>query len=117
MKYVKASLLLSFMFCLFTIGLLLVFQSQFATLFTNEPHIVEIMYDLIPVYALIIICDYIQGVQGGIIRGMGYQKFASYIITFSYWFAAIPSAYLLAFKLNFRIVGVWLGLPVGSVII
>lgn len=116
-KYVKTSISLALAFWVLTIGLLLIFKSQFATLFTNEEHIVDIMYELIPVYALIIVCDYVQGVQGGIIRGMGYQNIASLIITISYWWFAIPIAYLLAFKFDFRLVGVWFGLPAGSILI
>ena len=116
-KYVKVSMALSFVFCVLTIVILLLFRSLFATLFTQEPNIVEIMNQLVPVYALIVICDYMQGVQWGIIRGMGYQKFASIIITISYWIVAIPTAYILAFKADLRIQGIWLGLPAGSFII
>lgn len=117
LKYVKTSMAFAFIFWLFTIALLLIFKKQFAVLFTHDPKIVELMHDLIPIYALIIICDYIQGVQGGIIRGMGYQHFASLIMIIWYWLVAIPIAYILAFKFDYRIKGVWLGLPAGSLLI
>ena len=116
-RYVKTSMSLSFIFWILTIIVLLLFEQFFSSMFTQEPHIVEIMRKLIPIYALIVIWDYMQGVQGGIIRGMGYQRFASLVITISYWIVAIPAAYLFAFIFDLRIIGVWLGLPAGSFII
>ena len=116
-RYVKTSLWLSFIFWILTIIILLVFREPLSCIFTQESHIVEIMNQLILVYALIVICDYMQGVMGGIIRGMGYQRFASLIISVSYWVVAIPIAYSLAYLAHLRIIGVWLGLPTGSLVI
>lgn len=58
-----------------------------------------------------------QAVQGGVIRGMGYQQYASIVITLAYWCGAAPIAYLFAIRLDFRLVGIWMGIPTASIII
>lgn len=116
-KYCQTSMILAFHFWILTILILLIFNNSIAQMFTSQTEIVKLMHKLIPIYALIVIWDYIQGVQGGIIRGMGYQRYASAVITVAYWWGAIPIAYLLAIKLDYRLIGVWMGIPTGSLII
>ncbi|CAI2367045.1 unnamed protein product [Moneuplotes crassus] len=117
LRYVKTSMIIALVICIMTIITFLTFKVQFSTIFTTESKVVEIMLQLIPVYCLLIICDYIQGVQGGIIRGMGYQSIATVIVIISYWLVAIPVSYIFAFILDYRIIGIWLGLPAGSLLI
>ena len=116
-RIVKTSMMLAFIIWFLTIIIFLIFKAQFAAIFTKEESVVEVIYQLIPIYWLVVIVDFIQGVQGGIIRGMGYQNFATIIIIISYWIIAIPTAYYLAFIKGMRIAGVWLGLPTGSILI
>ena len=49
----------------------------------------------------------------GIIRAMGYQKYAAYACLISYWFISFPLTYLFTFVCNLGIRGIFLGLPFG----
>ena len=49
----------------------------------------------------------------GIIKAMGYQKYATYICLVGYWIISIPLAYVFAFTLKIGVRGIWMGSPIG----
>jgi MATE family multidrug resistance protein len=59
------------------------------------------------------ISDGTQAVGLGILRGITDMKIPTVITLGAYWIIGLPSGYLLAFKLNMGIYGVWYGLLIS----
>ena len=55
-----------------------------------------------------------QGVSGGIIRAMGYQRAATFILLFSIWVVMDPFAYMFGFVFQLGYRGLWMGVPFGN---
>ena len=63
--------------------------------------------------ALFQLFDAMQVMALGLLRGVQDTRVPMWLAAFSYWCVGIPASYLLAFKLGFGGVGLWLGLVVG----
>ena len=59
--------------------------------------------------------DLTQGIQGGLIRGVGLQGWAFIIAFVCYYIIGIPLAVLLTFKANLGLKGTWIGVAICSV--
>ena len=62
------------------------------------------------------ISDGVQVVGLGVLRGLEDVKVPGLISLLAYWIVALPMGYLLAFKFNLGVYGVWTGLLVGLTI-
>ena len=61
--------------------------------------------------------DMIQGMMEGIIRAMGYQHIATAWELVAYWGVMVPFGYIFAFWFDFGFIGVWVGLPLWSIML
>jgi len=61
--------------------------------------------------------DFMQGITSGIIRGMGYQNYGTPTCIFGYWVIALPISYILGFYYDLGMLGIWLGMPMGVLVI
>jgi MATE family multidrug resistance protein len=68
---------------------------------------------LLYIAAFFQLSDGIQCVGLGILRGIGDTKIPTLITVFAYWVIGIPLGYLLCFKLNQSLYGVWMALLIG----
>ena len=90
-------------------------REEIAACFSSDEDVREMATKLIMMAALMHIFRGSQGYLQGPIRAMGLQKRASYFAIASYWFLAIPLAGICAFKLDFGVIGLSVGLFVGVV--
>ena len=58
-----------------------------------------------------------QGVLGGIARGIGLQLEAFFAYFISLYIIAIPLAYYLALKTDIGLFGLWIGLSIGLLLL
>jgi len=105
------------------------FMALTASLFLAMPHtLVSIFLDAsdpanadalmlaasyLAIAGLFQLADGAQVVAAHSLRGLSDTRMPSLLAIFGYWFVGLPVAYVLGFVLNWRGVGVWLGLATG----
>lgn len=82
-------------------------------LFTSDPVVIDLSLKAMPILAMNQLFDTFNIISAAILRSQGRQEIGSYLNIFSYYIIALPLAYLLAFKLDLGINGLWLGLGTG----
>jgi len=83
------------------------------TLYISEKDVIELSAALLVIVAFFQLSDGTQAVGLGILRGITDMKIPTLITFIAYWLIGLPSGYLLAFKLNMGIYGVWYGLLIS----
>jgi MATE family multidrug resistance protein len=66
---------------------------------------------------IFVLFDFICTTLAGIIRGLGLQLKAAIINIFVYYGISLPLCYVLAFKADLGLIGLWIGLPCGLFIL
>lgn len=90
-----------------------VFYKEIPQLFNDKQELLELTYPLIILAAFFQLGDGLQAVGAGALRGIKDTKASSVIAFISYWVIMTPGAYLLCFKFNYGLPGVWLAFVVG----
>lgn len=93
------------------------FRYQLPTLYTQQPAIVLLSAQILPLAAAFQLADGTQVVAGGVLRGMGRPHTAAVVNFFGYYVFALPLAYVLAFRFGLGLPGVWTGLAAGLLLI
>lgn len=91
----------------------IVFRYQLPYLFTNDIRVVEIAVKLLIVGALFQIFDGVQVVLIGTLRGFADVRMPMILAFVSYIMISLPTAYVFAFVLGYREIGIWIGFLVG----
>jgi MATE family multidrug resistance protein len=95
-------------------GLTFILLNNFLpTLYINDEVVISIASRLIIIAALFQLSDGTQAVGIGVLRGLTDVKGPTIITFLAYWIISLPIAYLLAFKFNLGVEGVWIGLLIG----
>ncbi|MEJ8801887.1 MATE family efflux transporter [Pontibacter sp. H249] len=95
-------------------GLLMVVGNKFIPmLYIDDAEVIQLASTLLIIAALFQISDGVQVVGLGALRGLEDVRIPSLISLIAYWVIGLPVGYLLCFKLNFGVNGVWMGLLVG----
>ncbi|WP_299986330.1 MATE family efflux transporter [uncultured Pontibacter sp.] len=95
-------------------GLLMIAGKNFIpSLYIDDPVVIEIAATLLIIAALFQISDGVQVVGLGALRGLEDVRIPSLISLIAYWVIGLPVGYVLCFKLDFGVNGVWTGLLVG----
>lgn len=84
-------------------------------MFSEDAIVVSMTASLLLIAAAYQIFDGVQGVALGVLRGLRDVKIPLIFTLFSYWILSIPMAYVLAFKLNWGLKGLWIGLTAGLI--
>jgi MATE family multidrug resistance protein len=86
------------------------------TFFTKDTEVIGISSTLIIIAAFFQLSDGTQVVGLGALRGLKDVKIPTIITLIAYWVIGLPMSYVLAFKFNFGVEGVWYGLSIGLTI-
>lgn len=105
--YSYSSITIGLILVSITTSLVLYFRSDIPNLYTDEPQVKALLYDLIGIYVIFAIPDSIQIVLHGIIKGLGKQKAASIVCLIILYPFNITFAYILAFHLQIGVMGLW----------
>ncbi|KAL5553031.1 hypothetical protein UlMin_040432 [Ulmus minor] len=95
-------------------SILLASRHSFGYVFSNDMEIVNYATKMAPLVCLSVIFDSLHGVFSGIVRGCGLQDLGAFVNLGAYYLCGIPVAALLGFWLNFRGMGLWIGIMAGS---
>jgi MATE family multidrug resistance protein len=92
---------------------LILFRNQLPLLFSIDQEVQQIAAKLIVIAAFFQLSDGTQVVGLGVLRGLKDTRIPTYITLVAYWIIGLPLCYLLAFKFNLGVQGIWYGLLVG----
>ncbi len=86
------------------------------SLYIDDDGVIQLTASLMIIAAFFQLSDGIQVVTAGALRGLQDVKIPSLLIFVAYWIIALPLGYLLAFPLQMKANGVWIGLFIGLTI-
>ncbi|GMP83553.1 hypothetical protein CsSME_00037425 [Camellia sinensis var. sinensis] len=86
----------------------------FGYTFSNEKEVVDYVTAMAPLVCLSVIMDSIQGVLSGVARGCGWQHIGAYVNVGAFYLCGIPIAAILAFWVQLRGKGLWIGIQAGA---
>ncbi|KPM38884.1 putative transporter [Neonectria ditissima] len=84
-------------------------------LFTTDPEVIELVATVIPIVAVMQVFDGLAAGAGGILRGIGKQAMGGPANIFAYYALSLPLSLGLAFGLDWRLSGLWIGVTVGTI--
>ena len=84
--------------------------------FTSDPRVLEIGASLLAVAAVFQLFDGLQGVGTGVLRGLGDTRTPMFWNLGAHWGIGLPVAYVLAFRFDLGVIGLWWGLSTGLII-
>ena len=82
-------------------------------LYTSNAQVISIASSVLLLAALFQVSDGLQVVAANALRGMQDVKIPAIIAFVSYWVVMVPMCYILAFKFNLGLRGVWIGFIIG----
>jgi multidrug resistance protein, MATE family len=90
-------------------------RNYLPTFYIENPNVISIAAPLLVVAGFFQLADGAQVICAGALRGLQDVKIPSLYIFAAYWLVGLPLGYLLAFKLDYGAVGIWIGLLIGLV--
>lgn len=105
--YALNCIMLGFLIYIVVCTLLYVFIESIPALYTQNLIVREKLIEIIFLYLKFALVDCFQIVGHGIIKGIGKQEVASYIVLIVLFPFNIPLCYFLAFKLELGLMGLW----------
>lgn len=111
--YAGKGYMLSFLFSLLTCVVIYVFRHQVTGMFTDSPEVIAVSLSLLPVLFSYQFGDGLQLMFCNVLRGIQDVKPIMAMAFVSYYIIAMPAAYLLGFRTDLGITGIWLGFPIG----
>ena len=86
-------------------------------IFTNEPSVIAIGVGLLAVAAFFQLFDGVQVVTTGALRGTGDTRTPMVANLVAHWLVGLPVGYALCFWRGQGVVGLWIGLCLGLVVV
>lgn len=86
-------------------------------IFTMDGGVVEVGLTLITFVALFQVFDGLQGVATGALRGLGDTRTPMLLNLAGHWMAGLPVGYLLCFVIGWGVIGLWVGISAGLLLV
>ena len=86
-------------------------------IFTTDRGVVEVGLTLILLVALFQVFDGLQGVTTGALRGLGDTRTPMLLNLAGHWMIGVPVGYLLCFAIGWGVVGLWIGISTGLILV
>ncbi|KAK6160233.1 hypothetical protein DH2020_003614 [Rehmannia glutinosa] len=96
--------------------LLLIFQDQYPSLFSDSLDVKQVVYELTPLLAFSIVVNSIQPALSGVAIGAGWQALIAYVNIVCYYVFGVPLGLILGYPLNMGVKGIWYGMVAGTVL-
>ncbi|NXO88484.1 S47A1 protein, partial [Certhia brachydactyla] len=81
-------------------------------IFTNDKEIVDLVAWVMPIYIVFHLFEAMTGACGGVLRGIGKQKFGAILNAVSYYGVGMPLAAVLLFVAKIGVIGLWVAMLV-----
>ncbi|KAK6333486.1 hypothetical protein TWF718_011294 [Orbilia javanica] len=86
-------------------------------LFSDDPVVIKLVADTLPICALFQLWDSVAAAAGGILRGQGRQKIGAWVNLAAYYVLALPFSFFAAFKLGWGLLGLWSGVSIALLLV
>jgi MATE family multidrug resistance protein len=116
-RAVRAALLLSVLVMSCSALAFALFRFELPRLYSTDAQVVAISAQILPLAAAFQLCDGLQVVAGGVLRGMGRPDAAALANLLGYYLVALPLAYLAGFVWQRGLPGIWLALALGLLVV
>ena len=105
-------------FCMaFASAIFLLIPSRLMGLFTVDLTVVDLGVTLLFVAAIFQVFDGLQGVLTGALRGLGDTRTPMFLNLAGHWAFGLPLGYTICFVLGYGVVGLWIGLSAGLIVV
>jgi len=94
-------------------AMFIILRNSWGYLFNDDPVVVKMVADILPLVALFQFFDGGATVAGGILRAQGKQLTGALLNFSAYYIIGIPFGMLLAFKFDVKLPGIWIGLTIS----
>jgi MATE family multidrug resistance protein len=111
------ALLVVSLFMLIVAVIFLTLPSTLIGQFTDNQRVIAIGVTLLYVASVFQLFDGLQGVATGILRGLGSTRWAMWSNFVGHWLFGLPVGYTLCFVFGFGVVGLWIGLSIGLILV
>ena len=112
-RFATAGFHLVLVLCTIFVSVLLISRNSIGFLFTDDVQIIQMVSTLIYLMALYQFGDGIQIIYANALRGMGDVYVMALISFIGYFIIALPISYTCAFVLEWGLIGIWIGYPIG----
>jgi len=106
----------SFLIGLILSIILIIYQKQYPSLFSNSDEVKSLVYKLTPLLAACIVINNVQPALSGVAIGAGWQAVVAYVNIACYYIFGIPLGLILGYKLDMGVQGIWIGMVTGTVV-
>ncbi|KAL5074905.1 hypothetical protein RYX36_013889 [Vicia faba] len=107
------STVIGLIFCV----LIIIFQRQFAYIFTSSPSVLQAVNDMSVLLGVTILLNSVQPVLSGVAVGSGWQIFVAYINIGCYYLIGLPLGIIMGWVFNTGVEGIWGGMIFGGTLI
>jgi multidrug resistance protein, MATE family len=98
---------------LFNIILLSSLRNYIPQLFTNDPDVIALVAQVLPICAAFQLFDALAANCNGLLRGLGFQEIGGWTNLFCYYVIAMPISFGTAFGLHWELGGLWTGVAIA----
>ncbi|SCU82059.1 LANO_0B04984g1_1 [Lachancea nothofagi CBS 11611] len=102
---------------LFNCILLISCRNFIAHIYSNDPEVVKLITELMPLAGVAEIFDSLNAIAGSCLRGQGMQAIGGVINLVVYYLLAIPLAIVLGWTFDMKLFGLWIGIGTGMFLI
>lgn len=93
--------------------LVLIFRNKFSIIYTSDVELQHAVSKIAGLLGLTMVLNSVQPVISGVAIGGGWQGLVAYINLGCYYVFGLPLGYLLGYKLNYGVMGIWSGMLCG----
>ncbi|XP_051201662.1 protein DETOXIFICATION 35 [Lolium perenne] len=93
--------------------LVLIFRNKFSIIYTSDVELQHAVSKIAGLLGLTMVLNSVQQVISGVAIGGGWQGLVAYINLGCYYVFGLPLGYLLGYKFNYGVIGIWSGMLCG----
>lgn len=112
-----AAILLGVLFMVAMAVLFVAMPRALIGLFSRQEAVLSLGASLLVVAAVFQLFDGLQGVATGVLRGLGETRVPMLANLTAHWLFGLPLGYTLCFTLGFGVIGLWIGLSAGLMVV